>query len=66
MHLGRAFGIRNAHQRLVFIVIPTVTHIDGLLGVGGVGESRNRESWDRPSGGVSRERSGVGEPNDGG
>ena len=61
-----ALGIRNAHQRLVGIVIPTVTHIDCLLGIGGVGESRNGESRDRPSRGVSRERSGVGEPNDGG
>ena len=61
-----ALRIRNAHQRLVLIVIPTVTHIDGLLGIGRVGESRDWESWDRPSWGVCRERSGVGEPNDGG
>jgi len=60
-----AFGIRNAHQRLVVIVIPAVTHIDGLLGISGVGESRDGESWDRASWGVRRERSGVGEPNDG-
>ena len=61
-----AVGIRNAHQRLVGIVIPTVTHIDSLLGIGGVGEGRDGESRDRPSRSVSRERRGVGEPNDGG
>ena len=61
-----ALGIRNAHQRLVGIVIPTVTHIDSLRGIGGVGESRDGKSGDRPSGCVRRERSGVGEPNDGG
>ena len=61
-----ALGIRDAHQRLVGIVIPTVTHIESLRGISGVGESRDRESGDRPSGCVSRERSGVGEPNDGG
>jgi hypothetical protein len=62
----RASGIRNAHQRLVVIVIPPVAHIDRLLRVGGVGERRDGERWDRPGGGVCRERGGVGEPDDGG
>ena len=61
-----ALRIRNAHQRLVGIVIPTVTHIDSLRGISGVGERRDGERGDRPSGCVSRERGGVGEPNDGG
>ena len=60
-----AFRIRNAHQRLVVVVVPTITHIDGLLGISGVGESRGGECWDGPSGGVSRERGGIGEPDDG-
>jgi hypothetical protein len=46
-------------------VIPTVAHIDGLLRVGGVSESWDGESRDRPSRGVLRERCGVGKPNNG-